>query len=229
MNELLIFKINSSLDLDVYYKDRDMKDFVVVSRVKYETDKLLLHGDAEINSNILEYLISNEFPRLKDVRHELCGFISFLHNTEDDYRRVTLNDFMTKYRVNKTLGIGDSHILEFNKERFIAKTYFKFKFNKNKTEVVLCYENGNKINIPLIKCSLSDYVNKEYTAIYSAKLQNDIDNNKLNIDAVSVIDSLRIIINDDDMKYMSTLPVLEYNDVIVSKIINIPIYNILKK
>lgn len=228
MNELLIFKINSSLDLDVYYKDRDMKDFVVVSRVKYETDKHLLHGDAEINSNILEYLISNEFPRLKDVRHELCGFISFLHNNEDDCRCVTLNDFMTKYR-DGTLCIGDSHIIEFNKERFIAKTYFKFKFNKNKTEVVLCYENGNKINIPLIKCSLSDYVNKEYTAIYSAKLQNDIDNNKLNIDATSVIDSLRIIINDDDMKYMSTLPVLEYNDVTVSKIVNIPIYNILKK
>lgn len=228
MNELLIFIINNSKDLDVYYKDRDMKDFVVVSRVKYETDKHLLHGDAEINSNILEYLISNEFPRLKDVRHELCGFISFLHNTEDDYRRVTLNDFMTKYR-DRTLGIGDSHILEFNKERFIAKTYFKFKFNKNKTEVVLCYENGNKINIPLIKCSLSDYVNKEYTAIYSAKLQRDIDDNKLNIDATSVIDSLRIIINDDDMKYMSTLPVLEYNDVTVSKIVNIPIYNILKK
>lgn len=228
MNELLIFKINSSLDLDVYYKDRDMKDFVVVSRVKYETDKHLLHGDAEINSNILEYLISNEFPRLKDVRHELCGFISFLHNTEDDYRRVTLNDFMTKYR-DRTLGIGDSHILEFNKERFISKTYFKFKFNKNKTAVILCYENIDKINIPLIECSLSNYVNKEYTAIYSAKLQRDIDDNKLNIDAASVIDSLRIIINDDDMKYMSTLPVLEYNDVTVSKIVNIPIYNILKK
>lgn len=229
MNELLIFKINPSLDLDVYYKDRDMKDFVVVSRVKYETDKLSLQGDAEINSNILEYLISNEFPRLKDVRHELCGFISFLHNTEDDYRRVTLNDFMTKYRVNKTLGIGDSHILEFNKERFIAKTYFKFKFNKNKTEVILCYENGNKINIPLIECSLSDYVNKGYPAIYSAKLQNDIDNNKLNIDAVLVRDILKRTINDKDMKYMSTLPVLEYNDVTVSKIVNIPIYNILKK
>ena len=228
MNELLIFKINSSLDLDVYYKDRDMKDFVVVSRVKYETDKHLLHGDAEINSNILEYLISNEFPRLKDVRHELCGFISFLHNTEDDYRRVTLDDFMTKYR-DRILGIGDSHILEFNKERFISKTYFKFKFNKNKTEVVLCYENGNKINIPLIKCSLSDYVNKEYTAIYSAKLQNDIDNNKLNIDAILVRDILKRTIEDKDMKYMSTLPVLEYNDVTVSKIVNIPIYNILKK
>lgn len=228
MNELLIFKINSSLDLDVYYKDRDMKDFVVVSRVKYETDKLLLQGDAEINSNILEYLISNEFPRLKDVRHELCGFISYLYKNEDDYRRVTLNDFMTKYRVNKTLGIGDSHILEFNKERFIAKTYFKFKFNKNKTEVVLCYENGNKINIPLIECSLSNYINKKYT-INSIKLQRDIDNNKLNINTESVIDSLRIIINDDDMKYMSTLPVLEYNDVTVSKIVNIPIYNILKK
>lgn len=229
MNELLIFKINSSLDLDVYYKDRDMKDFVVVSRVKYETDKHLLHGGAEINSNILEYLISNEFPRLKDVRHELCGFISFLHNNVNDYRRVTLNDFMTKYRVNKTLGIGDSHILEFNKERFIAKTYFKFKFNKNKTEVILCYENGNKINIPLIKCILSDYVNKEYPAIYSAKLQNDIDNNRLNIDAVLVRDILKRTIEDKDMKYMSTLPVLEYNDVTVSKIVNIPIYNILKK
>lgn len=228
MNELLIFKINSSLDLDVYYKDRDMKDFVVVSCVKYETDKLSLHGDAEINSNILEYLISNEFPRLKDVRHELCGFISFLHNTEDDYRRVTLNDFMTKYRVNKTLGIGDSHILEFNKERFIAKTYFKFKFNKNKTAVILCYENIDKINIPLIECSLSNYINKKYT-INSTKLQRDIDSNKLNINTESVIDSLRIIINDDDMKYMSTLPVLECNDVTVSKIVNIPIYNILKK
>lgn len=228
MNELLIFKINPSLDLDVYYKDRDMKDFVVVSRVKYETDKILLHGDAEINSNILEYLISNEFPRLKDVRHELCGFISFLHNTEDDYRRVTLNDFMTKYR-DKTLGIGDSHILEFNKERFISKTYFKFKFNKNKTAVILCYENIDKINIPLIKCSLSDYVNKEYPAIYSAKLQNDIDNNKLNIDAVLVRDILKRTIEDKDMKYMSTLPVLEYDDVTVSKIVNIPIYNILKK
>ena len=229
MNELLIFKINSSLDLDVYYKDRDMKDFVVVSRVKYETDKHLLHGGAEINSNILEYLISNEFSRLKDVRHELCGFISFLHNNTNDCRRVTLNDFMTKYRVNKTLGIGDSHILEFNKERFIAKTYFKFKFNKNKTEVILCYENIDTINIPLIKCSLSDYVNKEYTAIYSAKLQNDIDNNKLNIDAVLVRDILKRTIEDKDMKYMSTLPVLEYNDVTVSKIVNIPIYNILKK
>jgi hypothetical protein len=228
MNELLIFKINPSLDLDVYYKDRDMKDFVVVSRVKYETDKHLLHGGAEINSNILEYLISNEFPRLKDVRHELCGFISYLYKNEDDCRRVTLNDFMTKYR-DRTLSIGDSHILEFNKERFIAKTYFKFKFNKNKTEVVLCYENGNKINIPLIKCSLSDYVNKEYTAIYSAKLQNDIDNNKLNIDAVLVRDILKRTIEDKDMKYMSTLPVLEYNDVTVSKIVNIPIYNILKK
>lgn len=228
MNELLIFKINPSLDLDVYYKDRDMKDFVVVSRVKYETDKLLLHGDAEINSNILEYLISNEFPRLKDVRHELCGFISFLHNNENDHRRVTLDDFMTKYR-DRILGIGDSHILEFNKERFISKTYFKFKFNKNKTEVVLCYENGNNINIPLIKCSLSDYVNKEYIAIYSAKLQNEIDNNKLNIDAVSVRDILKRTIEDKDMKYMSTLPVLEYNDVTVSKIVNIPIYNILKK
>lgn len=228
MNELLIFKINSSLDLDVYYKDRDMKDFVVVSRVKYETDKLLLHGDAEINSNILEYLISNEFPRLKDVRHELCGFISYLHNTGDDYRRVTLNDFMTKYRVNKTLGIGDSHILEFNKERFIAKTYFKFKFNKNKTAVILCYENIDTINIPLIECSLSNYINKKYT-INSTKLQRDIDSNKLNINTESVIDSLRIIINDADMKYMSTLPVLEYNDVTVSKIVNIPIYNILKK
>lgn len=228
MNELLIVKINSSLDLDVYYKDRDMKDFVVVSRVKYETDKHLLHGDAEINSNILEYLISNEFPRLKDVRHELCGFISFLHNNENDCRRVTLNDFMTKYR-NRTLGIGDSHILEFNKERFIAKTYFKFKFNKNKTAVILCYENIDKINIPLIKCSLSDYINKEYTAIYSAKLQNDIDNNKLNIDAVLVRDILKKTIEDKDMKYMSTLPVLEYNDVTVSKIVNIPIYNILKK
>lgn len=228
MNELLIFKINPSLDLDVYYKDRDMKDFVVVSRVKYETDKLLLHGGAEINSNILEYLISNEFPRLKDVRHELCGFISFLHNTEDDYRRVTLNDFMTKYRVNKTLGIGDSHILEFNKERFIAKTYFKFKFNKNKTAVILCYENIDTINIPLIECSLSNYINKKYT-INSTKLQREIDSNKLNIKTESVIDSLRIIINDDDMKYMSTLPVLEYNDVTVSKIVNIPIYNILKK
>ena len=228
MNELLIFKINPSLDLDIYYKDRDMKDFVVVSRVKYETDKLLLQGDAEINSNILEYLISNEFPRLKDVRHELCGFISFLHNTEDDCRRVTLNDFMTKYRVNKTLGIGDSHILEFNKERFIAKTYFKFKFNKNKTEVILCYENIDTINIPLIECSLSNYINKKYT-INSTKLQRDIDSNKLNINTESVIDSLRIIINDADMKYMSTLPVLEYNDVTVSKIVNIPIYNILKK
>lgn len=227
MNELLIFKINPSLDLDVYYKDRDMKDFVVVSRVKYETDKLLLHGDAEINSNILEYLISNEFPRLKDVRHELCGFISFLHNTEDDYRRVTLNDFMTKYR-DRTLGTGDSHILEFNKERFISKTYFKFKFNKNKTAVILCYENIDKINIPLIECSLSNYTNKKYT-INSTKLQRDIDSNKLNINTESVIDSLRIIINDDDMKYMSTLPVLEYNDVTVSKIVNIPIYNILKK
>ena len=180
MNELLIFKINSSLDLDVYYKDRDMKDFVVVSRVKYETDKHLLHGDAEIDSNILEYLISNEFPRLKDVRHELCGFISFLHNNENDYRRVTLNDFMTKYRVNKTLGIGDSHILEFNKERFISKTYFKFKFNKNKTAVILCYENIDKINIPLIECSLSNYINKKYT-INSTKLQREIDSNKLNI------------------------------------------------
>lgn len=228
MNELLIFKINSSLDLDVYYKDRDMKDFVVVSRVKYETDKHLLHGDAEINSNILEYLISNEFPRLKDVRHELCGFISFLYNTEDDCRRVTLDDFMTKYRVNKTLGIGDSHILEFNKERFIAKTYFKFKFNKNKTAVILCYENIDTINIPLIECNLSNYINKKYT-INSTKLQRDIDSNKLNINTESVIDSLRIIINDDDMKYMSTLPVLEYNDVTVSKIVNIPIYNILKK
>ena len=227
MNELLIFKISSSLDLDVYYKDRDMKDFVVVSRIKYETDKHLLHGDAEINSNILEYLISNEFHRLKDVRHELCGFISFLHNNENDHRRVTLNDFMTKYR-NRTLGIGDSHILEFNKERFIAKTCFKFKFNKNKTAVILCYENIDKINIPLIECSLSNYINKKYT-INSTKLQRDIDNNKLNIDAASVIDSLRIIINDDDMKYMSTLPVLEYNDVTVSKIVNIPIYNILKK
>ena len=135
---------------------------------------------------------------------------------------------MAKYR-DRTLGIGDSHILEFNKERFVSKTYFKFKFNKNKTAVILCYENIDKINIPLIKCSLSDYVNKEYPAIYSAKLQRDIDNNKLNIDAASVIDSLRIIINDDDMKYMSTLPVLEYNDVTVSKIVNIPIYNILKK
>lgn len=228
MNELLIFKINPSLDLDVYYKDRDMKDFVVVSHVLYETDKHLLHGDAEINSNILEYLISNEFHRLKDVRHELCGFISFLHNNVNDYRRITLDDFMAKYR-DRTLGIGDSHILEFNKERFVSKTYFKFKFNKNKTAVILCYENIDKINIPLIKCSLSDYVNKEYPAIYSAKLQRDIDNNKLNIDAASVIDSLRIIINDDDMKYMSTLPVLEYNDVTVSKIVNIPIYNILKK
>ena len=228
MNELLIFKINSSLDLDVYYKDRDMKDFVVVSRVKYETDKPLLHGGAEINSNILEYLIANEFPRLKDVRHELCGFISYLHNTEDDYRRVTLNDFMEKYRVHKTLGIGDSHILEFNKERFIAKTYFKFKFNKNKTAVILCYENIDTINIPLIECSLSNYINKKYT-INSTKLQREIDSNKLNINTESVIDSLRIIINDDDMKYMSTLPVLEYNDVTVSKIVNIPIYNILKK
>lgn len=228
MNELLIFKINSSLDLDVYYKDRDMKDFVVVSRVKYETDSHLLHGDAEYNYNVLEYLISNEFSRLKDVRHELCGFISFLHNTEDDCRRVTLNDFMTKYRVNKTLGIGDSHILEFNKERFISKTYFKFKFNKNKTAVILCYENIDKINIPLIECSLSGYVNKKYT-INSTKLQRDIDSNKLNINTESVIDSLRIIINDADMKYMSTLPVLEYNDVTVSKIVNIPIYNILKK
>ena len=87
MNELLIFKINPSLDLDVYYKDRDMKDFVVVSHVLYETDKHLLHGDAEINSNILEYLISNEFHRLKDVRHELCGFISFLHNNVKYYIR----------------------------------------------------------------------------------------------------------------------------------------------
>lgn len=229
MNELLIFKINSSLDLDVYYKDRDMKDFVVVSHIKYESEKHLLHGDTEYNSNILEYLISNEFPRLKDVRHELCGFISFLHNNENDHRRVTLEDFMVKYRKNKTLGIGDSHILEFDREQFKSKVYFKFKFSKNKTEVILCYENIDKINIPLIECGLSSYVNKEYTAIYSAKLQRDIDDNKLNIDAVSVIDSLRIIINDDDMKYMSTLPVLEYNDVTVSKIVNIPIYNILKK
>lgn len=228
MNELLIFKINSSLDLDIYYKDRDMKDFVVVSRVKYETDKHLLHGDAEINSNILEYLISNEFPRLKDVRHELCGFISYLHNNEDDYRRVTLNDFMTKYRVNKTLGIGDSHILEFNKERFISKTYFKFKFNKNKTAVILCYENIDKINIPLIECSLAEYTSNEYK-IDSAKLQKHIDNNKLNIDTKAVIDILQKLIIGNDMKYMSTLPVLEYNDVIVSKIVNIPIYDILNK
>lgn len=227
MNELLIFKINSSLDLDVYYKDRDMKDFVVVSRVKYETDKILLHGDAEINSNILEYLISNEFTRLKDVRHELCGFISFLHNNENDHRRVTLNDFMAKYR-DRTLGIGDSHILEFNKEQFISKTYFKFKFNKNKTAVILCYENIDKINIPLIECSLSNYINKKYT-INSTKLQRDIDNNKLNINTESVRDILKRTIEDKDMKYMSTLPVLEYNDVTVSKIVNIPIYNILKK
>lgn len=227
MNELLIFKINSSLDLDVYYKDRDMKDFVVVSRVKYETDKLLLHGDAEINSNILEYLISNEFPRLKDVRHELCGFISFLHNNENDHRRVTLYDFMVKYR-NRTLGIGDSHILEFNKERFISKTYFKFKFNKNKTAVILCYENINKINIPLIECSLAEYTSNEYK-IDSAKLQKHIDNNKLNIDTKAVIDILQKLIIGNDMKYMSTLPVLEYNDVIVSKTVNIPIYDILNK
>lgn len=227
MNELLIFKINSSLDLDVYYKDRDMKDFVVVSRVKYETDKHLLHGDAEINSNILEYLISNEFPRLKDVRHELCGFISFLHNNEDDCRRVTLNDFMTKYR-DRTLGIGDSHILEFNKERFISKTYFKFKFNKNKTAVILCYENIDKINIPLIECSLAEYTSNEYK-IDSAKLQKHIDNNKLNIDTKAVIDIIQKLIVGNDMKYMSTLPVLEYNDVIVSKIVNIPIYDILNK
>lgn len=227
MNELLIFKINSSLDLDVYYKDRDMKDFVVVSRVKYETDKHLLHGDAEINSNILEYLISNEFPRLKDVRHELCGFISFLHNNEDDCRRVTLNDFMTKYR-DRTLGIGDSHILEFNKERFISKTYFKFKFNKNKTAVILCYENIDKINIPLIECSLAEYTSNEYK-IDSTKLQKTIDNNKLNIDTKAVIDILQKLIVGNDMKYMSTLPVLEYNDVIVSKIVNIPIYDILNK
>lgn len=228
MNELLIFKINSSLDLDVYYKDRDMKDFVVVSRVKYETDKHLLQGDAEINSNILEYLISNEFTRLKDVRHELCGFISFLHNTEDDYRRVTLNDFMTKYRVHKTLGIGDSHILEFNKEAFRSRVYLKFNFSKTNTEVILCYENINKINIPLIECSLAEYTSNEYK-IDSAKLQKTIDNNKLNIDTKAVIDILQKLIVGNDMKYMSTLPVLEYNDVIVSKIVNIPIYDILNK
>ena len=83
MNELLIFKINSNLDLNVYFKDRDMKDFVNVTHVKYESEKHLLHGDAEYNSNILEYIISNEFHRLKDVRHELCGFISFLNNNEN--------------------------------------------------------------------------------------------------------------------------------------------------
>lgn len=228
MNELLIFKINSSLDLDVYYKDRDMKDFVVVSRVKYETDKHLLHGDAEINSNILEYIISNEFHRLKDVRHELCGFISFLNNNENDYRRVTLNDFMEKYRVHKTLGIGDSHILEFNKEAFRSRVYFKFNFSKTNTEVILCYENINKINIPLIECSLAEYTSNEYK-IDSAKLQKNIDNNKLNIDTKAVIDILQKLIVGNDMKYMSTLPVLEYNDVIVSKIVNIPIYDILNK
>lgn len=228
MNELLIFKINPSLDLDVYYKDRDMKDFVVVSRVKYETDKHLLHGDAEINSNILEYLISNELPRLKDVRHELCGFISFLHNNEDDCRRVTLNDFMTKYRVHKTLGIGDSHILEFNKEAFRSRVYLKFNFSKTNTEVILCYENIDKINIPLIECSLAEYTSNEYK-IDSAKLQKTIDNNKLNIDTKAVIDILQKLIVGNDMKYMSTLPVLEYNDVIVSKIVNIPIYDILNK
>ena len=228
MNELLIFKINPSLDLDVYYKDRDMKDFVVVSRIKYETDKHLLHGDTEINSNILEYLISNEFPRLKDVRHELCGFISFLHNNANDCRRVTLNDFMEKYRVHKTLGIGDSHILEFNKEAFRSRVYFKFKFNKNKTEVILCYENIDTINIPLIECSLAEYTSNEYK-IDSAKLQKNIDNNKLNIDTKAVIDILQKLIAGNDMKYMSTLPVLEYNDVIVSKTVNIPIYDILNK
>lgn len=228
MNELLIFKINSSLDLDIYYKDRDMKDFVVVSCVKYETDKHLLHGDAEINSNILEYLISNEFPRLKDVRHELCGFISFLHNTEDDCRRVTLDDFMAKYRVHKTLGVGDSHIIEFNKEAFRSRVYFKFNFSKTNTEVILCYENINKINIPLIECSLAEYTSNEYK-IDSAKLQKNIDNNKLNIDTKAVIDILQKLIAGNDMKYMSTLPVLEYNDVIVSKIVNIPIYDILNK
>lgn len=228
MNELLIFKINSNLDLNVYFKDRDMKDFVNVTHVKYESEKHLLHGDAEFNSNVLEYIISNEFHRLKDVRHELCGFISFLNNNENDYRRITLNDFMEKYRVHKTLGIGDSHILEFNKEAFRSRVYFKFNFSKTNTEVILCYENINKINIPLIECSLAEYTSNEYK-IDSAKLQKHIDNNKLNIDTKAVIDILQKLIVGNDMKYMSTLPVLEYNDVIVSKIVNIPIYDILNK
>lgn len=33
MNELLIFTINKNEDIEIYYKDRDMKDFINVSTI----------------------------------------------------------------------------------------------------------------------------------------------------------------------------------------------------
>ena len=50
MQELLIFRINDSKDLDVYYKDRDMKEFVKITNVKYKSGLIKrINGDKSEN------------------------------------------------------------------------------------------------------------------------------------------------------------------------------------
>ena len=168
MQELLIFRINDSKDLDVYYKDRDMKDFVNVAKIKYTTFKIHQPGISAgseptlLNTNVIEFIIYNELPRFQDVRPELARFLQFLYNTPDEPRSVTIKDFMKKYIDYEDLSIWDSHIIEFDKNLYKAKMYFEYIFNVNKTVINFCYDNGTVLKTELVSDTLDNFKNSKY-------------------------------------------------------------------
>ena len=195
MQELLIFRINASRDLDVYYKDRDMKDFVTITNVKYKSGLIKrLNGDISenllLNNNIIEYIIHNELPRFKDVRPELAGFILFLYNNPKDARAVTINNFMKKYLEYEDIDIWDAHIIEFDKDSFKVKIYFEFILNKSETSVNICYGTNKISAVRLITCTLDNIIKETYE-IDKLALNKFIDDLKLNFDASKVIKVLK--------------------------------------
>lgn len=195
MQELLIFRINDSKDLDVYYKDRDMKEFVKITNVKYKSGLIKrINGDKSenllLNNNIIEHIVYNELPKFKDIRPELAGFILFLYNNQDDARAVTINDFMKKYLEYEDIDVWDSHIIEFDKDLFKVKIYFEFILNKSETAVNICYGNNKISSVRLITCTLDNLIKETY-AIDKLALNKFIDELKLNFDADKVIKVLK--------------------------------------
>lgn len=168
MHELLIFRINEDRNLEVYYKDRDMKDFVNVAKIEYATFKIHQPGISAgieptvLNTNVIEFIIYNELPRFQDVRPELARFLQCLYNNPDDARSVSITDFMKKYTDYEDLSVWDSHIIEFDKNLYKAKMYFEYIFNVNKTVVNFCYENGKVVKTELVSDTLENFKNSKY-------------------------------------------------------------------
>lgn len=193
MKELLIFRINDIRDLNVYYKDRDMKDFVNITTVNYKSGLLGRVNGAKfdnttLNTDIIEYIIHNELPRFEDVRPELARFILFLYHSSDDARAVTIKDFMKRY-IENDFSVWDSHIVEFDKELFKTNIYFEFILNKTET-IVNFYYNNKKSNVNLISCTLEEFINKKYE-IYELNLGIFIKELKLNISVGKVLKVLK--------------------------------------